>query len=80
MDNNQNDLKFKKNPKFKKGDIFYINRKGDKKYGTVKHVRTAYGGPPYTYMVCFDDPNFKEHNAYETYMNKLIKKSSDGFN
>ena len=36
MDNNQNDLKFKKNPKFKKGDIFYINRKGDKKYGTVK--------------------------------------------
>ena len=36
--------------------------------GKVLHLREMYGGPPYTYMVKYDDPSINEHNASENEM------------
>ncbi len=55
---------------YQRGQRFYIKIPGTDtiKIGTVLHRRTMYGGPPYVYMVKYDDPKYKEHNAYGQFM------------
>ena len=64
------DRRFRDNARFTK--IFRKWNNQTKKWdqtvqsGVVLHLREMYGGPPYTYMVKYDDPLLKdEHNAIE---------------
>jgi hypothetical protein len=56
--------KFKHCDRFKHGDRFRISLNGNLEYGSILHRRTmygdAYGG---TYMVEYDNPKIKIHNA-----------------